>query len=292
MGWLSDLTGGLTDFISDPLAKVDDQVNDAIPGGWLTVGGLAAGGYGLMGGFGAGAAGAEAAAAGTAGLSSADAAALFGSAGYGEGVAAGTAGMSAADAAMASSLNAAGYWAGPAAATGTSGAGSWLTSAAGQSLTGNLIGGGINALLGGGSKSGATAAANAADPFASQRAQYQPMLAQLMTGKFSPADPSYAWRFQQGQQATDRAQAAMGNLMSGNRLTALTEYGQGMASTEYGNQFQRLAQLSGAMGGSSGQAGSILANQATAGQNALGTFASSIGKAVAQPAASWLSSLF
>lgn len=276
MGWFNDLTGGAFDFISDPLAKVDDRVNSSIPGGWLTLGGLAAGGYGAFGGFGAGAEAAVGAGAGTgAGLSSAEAASLFGSAGYGE-------------AATAAEL-ASGAGAGAGAAVG---AGSWLTSAAGQSLTGQLIGGGLNALLGGGSKSGATAAASAADPFASQRAQYQPMLAQLMSGQFSPSDPSYAWRFQQGQQATDRAQAAMGNLMSGNRLAALTQYGQGMASTEYQNQFNRLALLSGASGGSTGTAGQIMANQSNAAQAGLSTFASGIGKAVAPQAATWLSSLF
>ena len=57
MGWFNDLTGGAFDFISDPLAKVDDRVNSSIPGGWLTLGGLAAGGYGAFGGFGAGSGG-------------------------------------------------------------------------------------------------------------------------------------------------------------------------------------------------------------------------------------------
>jgi hypothetical protein len=44
MGWFSKLTGGAFDFISDPLAKLDDQVRENIPGGW-TLPALLAGGY-------------------------------------------------------------------------------------------------------------------------------------------------------------------------------------------------------------------------------------------------------
>lgn len=249
MGWLSDLTGGATDFVSDAFAGVDDAVNQSIPGGWLTVGAMAAGGVGV------GALG----------------------------------GAAATDAAMAESLNAAGYWAGPQAAS-TSGAGSWLTGAGGQALTGQLISGGMQAVLGSGG--GGSKAMTAADPFAGQRPQYQQALASLMSGQFTPQDPSYEWRFRQGQQATDRAQAAMGNLMSGNRLTALTDYGQGMASTEYQNQFARLAQLAGANSGSPAAAGQLLYGQQQQQQNALGTLTSALGKAAAPAASSWLSTLF
>jgi len=44
MGWFKKLTGGAFDFISDPLAKIDDQVRENIPGGW-TLPALLAGGY-------------------------------------------------------------------------------------------------------------------------------------------------------------------------------------------------------------------------------------------------------
>lgn len=106
-----------------------------------------------------------------------------------------------------------------------------------------------------------------ADPFAKERAGYQDQLRTgmtsgdpyggwgekmqaLMSGEFSPTDPSYEWRMKQGLQAAERAGAAKGLVGSGNILTALTEYGQGMASQEYGNQFNRLYQL---MGQSAGQ---------------------------------------
>ena len=67
-------------------------------------------------------------------------------------------------------------------------------------------------------------------------------LAQMSTGQFAPDDPSYQWRLQQGQQAVERSGAAKGMLGSGNILTALTDYGQGAASSEYGAQFSRMLQ--------------------------------------------------
>jgi len=55
-------------------------------------------------------------------------------------------------------------------------------------------------------------------------------------------DPSYQWRFQQGQQATERQLAASGNRFSGGGMLALQQYGQGAASQEYQNQYQRALQ--------------------------------------------------
>lgn len=50
---------------------------------------------------------------------------------------------------------------------------------------------------------------------------------------------AYQWRYGEGLRATERSLAANRNLGSGNRLTALQEYGQGMASQEYENEWQR-----------------------------------------------------
>lgn len=50
---------------------------------------------------------------------------------------------------------------------------------------------------------------------------------------------AYKWRYQEGLRATDRAQAVNRNLTSGNRLTALMDYGQGSASQEFENEWQR-----------------------------------------------------
>lgn len=56
---------------------------------------------------------------------------------------------------------------------------------------------------------------------------------------FDESDPSYQFRFAQGQQATDRAMRARGGLASGGRLLALQQYGQQAASQEYQAEFQR-----------------------------------------------------
>lgn len=71
---------------------------------------------------------------------------------------------------------------------------------------------------------------------------YRSKLQQMMTGEFSPDDPSYQWRFDQGQQTTERSLAARGLLNSGNAAIELQEYGQGAASQEYGAQFARTLQ--------------------------------------------------
>ena len=59
---------------------------------------------------------------------------------------------------------------------------------------------------------------------------------------FTTDDPSYKWRFDQGQQAVERSNAAKGLLGSGNVLQELQAYGQGAASQEYGAQFNRMLQ--------------------------------------------------
>lgn len=69
-------------------------------------------------------------------------------------------------------------------------------------------------------------------------------------------DPGYQFRLQQGLQALDRSASARGGLLSGSALKGIQRYGQGVASEEYGNaynryqqqqanQFNRLAALSG-----------------------------------------------
>jgi hypothetical protein len=140
------------------------------------------------------------------------------------------------------------------------------------SMSGGAVGmggaGGVGGAAGGGGAGGGgdasatfAAAAAAADPFASQRGQYQNSLAQLMQGNFTPSDPSYKFRVDQGQQALERSAAAKGFLGSGNILQELQKYGQDMGSQEYQNQYNRLLPLTGATTGSSGAAGSILAQQ-------------------------------
>ncbi len=62
-------------------------------------------------------------------------------------------------------------------------------------------------------------------------------------GTFSPDDPSYQWRFQQGEDAIQKSAAARGSLLTGGTLKDLLNYGQNAASQEYGAQFGRQYQL-------------------------------------------------
>lgn len=80
--------------------------------------------------------------------------------------------------------------------------------------------------------------------------------------EFKPTDPSYAFRFGEGNRAVNTSAAAQGNRLSGGTLKALTRYGQGMASTEYGNQFNRNLSLAGIGQSSAAQTGAFGANAA------------------------------
>ncbi len=70
-------------------------------------------------------------------------------------------------------------------------------------------------------------------------------------------DPGYLFRQQQGINALDRGAAARGMRLSGAQAKGINDYGQGMASQEYGNYFNRLA-------GSSGLGQTAAANTNTA----------------------------
>jgi len=67
----------------------------------------------------------------------------------------------------------------------------------------------------------------------------------LFTSQFGPEqmeqylDPSMEFRRRLGEQSTARLANVGGGALSGNTLRALTDYGQGLASTEYGNAFER-----------------------------------------------------
>lgn len=102
-------------------------------------------------------------------------------------------------------------------------------------------------------------AARYADPFMSQRGQYQNQLSELMKnpGSFG-SSPTYQFAFDQGLEALNRRSAATGKTGSGNYLADLMKYGQGMASQQFFPQANLLAQL--AQGGSNpGAAGASFA---------------------------------
>ena len=147
---------------------------------------------------------------------------------------------------------------------------------------------GMNAQIEAGDRAAALEAKSAADQLKLQReiwekqqADYKPYLEQgqygintlgaLMrpnadTSAILKNDPSYQFRLKQGQQALDRSSAARGMGYSGAQMKAAQDYGQGMASTEFGNYYNRLAGL--AQGGqqaagSMAQAGGQYANNAS-----------------------------
>lgn len=79
--------------------------------------------------------------------------------------------------------------------------------------------------------------------------------------------PGYQFELNQGIDAIDKSAAARGGLFSGNTMRAVQEYGQGLASTTFGNYLARLGEL--VRGGQSAAAGQgaagIQAGTATAG---------------------------
>ncbi len=56
------------------------------------------------------------------------------------------------------------------------------------------------------------------------------------------ADPGYQFRLSEGNKAIERGLSASGQYMTPERQKALAEYGQGMASQEYGNAYNRYNQ--------------------------------------------------
>jgi hypothetical protein len=111
-----------------------------------------------------------------------------------------------------------------------------------------------------------------------QIGQLEGQLAQTQQGGEAPdysaffKSPGYEFRFNEGLRASDRSAAARGMLMSGGHMRELQRYGQGLASSEFGNYANRLSSLAGIGQTSafqSGQIGSAAASQVGAGSGAL-----------------------
>ncbi len=83
------------------------------------------------------------------------------------------------------------------------------------------------------------------------------------------ATPGYEFRLQEGMDAIDGSAAARGGLFSGRTLRALNDYGQGMASQEYGTFMDRTRDLVGIGQASAGQTAAAGANFANGASNAL-----------------------
>ncbi len=61
---------------------------------------------------------------------------------------------------------------------------------------------------------------------------------------YASEDPGYAFRLAEGQKQVDNSAAARGSTLSGGALKALQKYGQGMASQEFQNSYNRLSGMS------------------------------------------------
>lgn len=85
------------------------------------------------------------------------------------------------------------------------------------------------------------------------------------------AGPGYQFSLDQGTQAALRGASAAGMLNSGNTLTALSRYGQGLANQEYGGWLDRLA-------GQSAQGLQAASGQASGWNNISGAYQNSIDR--------------
>jgi hypothetical protein len=208
----------------------------------------------------------------TAGLSSADRAALYGDAGYGAGMTGAqtgafdtTLGLTGSTALAAGAANVAG-------AAGTAGnllgdALNFVTSPAGAATigaVGSVVGGVMAAdAATEASRLQSEAARNELElldrmyresvlrqkPFLEGGTQAFNRLVGLQTGgpeaaqQFLQMDPGYGFRLGEGMKALERVQAARGGLLSGGAIKAGQRYAQDVASQEYGSAYNRLAGL-------------------------------------------------
>jgi hypothetical protein len=92
-------------------------------------------------------------------------------------------------------------------------------------------------------------------------------------------DPGYAFRMREGLKALDRTAAARGGLLGGNQLRGVTQFGQDLASQEYGNAFNRYqAERAARLNPLQSLAGMGQSNAATMAQQA-GQFGNVLGQA-------------
>lgn len=98
------------------------------------------------------------------------------------------------------------------------------------------------AMYGGGVGNGGGSAAVTSTPVATSSSSPMNNPAMTAFNQFTQL-PSYQFPLQQGQLATNRALASSGLLNSGGALKALTQYGQGYASTGFNNYLAQLSAL-------------------------------------------------
>lgn len=107
-------------------------------------------------------------------------------------------------------------------------------------------------------------------PYAETSLTANRMIDATLEGDFSDfyESPGYQFRLDQGNRAISRGAAARGMNLSGATLKDLNRFGQDLASTEYGNWYNRMANLRGEGIGIAGQQAGI---DMTTGQQVAGT---------------------
>jgi hypothetical protein len=81
---------------------------------------------------------------------------------------------------------------------------------------------------------------------------------------------AYQFRLSEGQKALERSAAARGGLASGGFMKGMARFGQGLASDEYGNQWNRLMGLANMGQGSANQLGGDSSHYADSGSSLYG----------------------
>jgi hypothetical protein len=121
---------------------------------------------------------------------------------------------------------------------------------------------GLAPFLQGGNTANSNAAqvAAAADPFASQRAQYQKQLQGLMTDPNSfQVDPGTQYAIDAANNATTRSANSMGVSRGGSVLAGISANTVGLSEADYNTRIQQLTALSGAAPGNPGAAAAAIA---------------------------------
>lgn len=97
----------------------------------------------------------------------------------------------------------------------------------------------------------------ALDPYNQAGTAANSSLASRLNAGFSPgdlaSDPGYQFRLEQGQKSLNRSLGAQGSLFSGKALKAASDYGQGMASSEYDDAYKRWLDENQQLAGQAGQ---------------------------------------
>lgn len=99
---------------------------------------------------------------------------------------------------------------------------------------------------------------------------------QAQQQKMLEMDPGYGFRLGEGMKALERMQAARGNMLSGGALKAGQRYAQDYASGEYGNAYNRLANIAGLGQTVGGQLGTAAQQFGTSAGNVMGQEANAL----------------